>query len=250
MGAQNERKNRIFCWLVWATVHGSPWPVMKHLKCSVQDRLWPVTEQLVEMVQYTPPLQWRCLSIRSIKPPFWRRNCWTLTVNILRVLTPSLIEFHGGKLGIDDAAIHQAVNMAKRYLSSTGSLPKSAVQVLDRVCALVRTQSSQASESWQYVQSHRAALQVEITALKVSAMIIPIDNLFIMFLESIRSGQSDQTPRSVRRASESRGNIFCVWEYTQDGVWERAIALKAVILAHWSGLCADIRKNRNVLYVT
>jgi len=126
------------------------------------------------------------------------------------VLTPSLIEFHGGELGIDDAAIHQAVNMAKRYLSSTGSLPKSAVQVLDQACALIHTQSNQASESWQYVQSHRAALQVEITALKVSAMIIPIDDLFIAFLESIRSGQSDQTPRSIRRASESRGNIFCV----------------------------------------
>jgi ATP-dependent Clp protease ATP-binding subunit ClpB len=132
------------------------------------------------------------------------------TVNILRGLTPSLIEFHGGELGIDDAAIHQAVNMAKRYLSSTGSLPKSAVQVLDQACALVRTQLSQTSESWQYVRSRRAALQVEITALKVSAMVISIDDLFIKFLESVRSSQSDQTSRSIRRVSERRRKIFRV----------------------------------------
>jgi ATP-dependent Clp protease ATP-binding subunit ClpA len=93
------------------------------------------------------------------------------------VLTPSLIEFHGGELVIYDAAIHQAVNMAKRYLSS---IPKSA-QILDQARALVRTKSSQASESWQYIQSCGAALQVEITALKVIAMVISIDDLSTNF---------------------------------------------------------------------
>jgi len=29
------------------------WPVMKHLKYSIQSRLWPMTEHSVEMVQYT-----------------------------------------------------------------------------------------------------------------------------------------------------------------------------------------------------
>ncbi|KIM87617.1 hypothetical protein PILCRDRAFT_815192 [Piloderma croceum F 1598] len=88
------------------------------------------------------------------------------TVNILRTLTDSLTIYHGGKFSVEDAALYQAVNMAKRFLASTVALPKSAVQILDQACALVRNQRSQTFESWEYVQSRKVVLQVEIAALK------------------------------------------------------------------------------------
>jgi ATP-dependent Clp protease ATP-binding subunit ClpB len=97
----------------------------------------------------------------------------TETINILRTLTASLTAYHGSDYCVEDAALHQAVSLAKRFMASTGALPKSALHVLDQACALVRTQRSQAFESWDCVQSRRVALQVEAAALKVSSFSIP-----------------------------------------------------------------------------
>jgi ATP-dependent Clp protease ATP-binding subunit ClpB len=102
------------------------------------------------------------------------------TVNILRTLTDSLTVYHGGGFGVEDAALYQAVNMAKRFLASIVGLPKSAVQILDQACALVRNQRSQAFESWEYAQCRKVVLQVEIAALKVriSAVALTILQLY------------------------------------------------------------------------
>lgn len=96
------------------------------------------------------------------------------TINILRILAASLTAYHGGELGVKDTALHQAAHLAKRFLASKIALPKSAVHVLDQACALVRTQRSQASESWEFVHSRKVSLQIEIAALKVSASAVAL----------------------------------------------------------------------------
>lgn len=103
------------------------------------------------------------------------------TINILRTLTASLTAYHGGELGVEDHALHQVVHLAKRFLGSTVALPKSAIHILDQACALVRTQRSQASESWEIVHSRKVSLQIEITALKVSASAIVLAVLRSLF---------------------------------------------------------------------
>jgi len=116
------------------------------------------------------------------------------TVNILRTLTSGLTVYHGGEFNVEDAALYQAANMAKRFLASTVALPKSAVQILDQACALVRNQRSQAFESWEYVQSRKVILQVEIAALKVRISAVALTILQSYALEPDGSSQSDEIP--------------------------------------------------------
>jgi ATP-dependent Clp protease ATP-binding subunit ClpA len=105
------------------------------------------------------------------------------TVNILRTISTGLTAYHGGGLGVEDAALHQAVNMAKRLLASTTALPKSAIQALDQACSLVRTKRSEAFESLECVQCRKVALQVEIAALRVSASITALTRFKSVFLD-------------------------------------------------------------------
>jgi hypothetical protein len=78
------------------------------------------------------------------------------------------------------------------------------MRILDQACALVRNQRSQAFESWEYVQSRKVVLQVEIAALKVRISAVTLTIL----LEPDGSSQSDETPCRFDRVHQRGGTVL------------------------------------------
>lgn len=75
------------------------------------------------------------------------------------------------------------------------------MRILDQACALVRNQRSQSFESWEYVQSRKVVLQVEIAALKVRISAVTLTIL-------LEPDQSDETPCRFDRVHQRGGTVL------------------------------------------